>query len=272
MVEKRDLPNRFKTPNYPALPFDGKPPTVRSGDFGGVQAEDIPKYLDKNASDPRVAKRSLPKPPNYPCLPPDSIRPPTVRSGDLSCVHPRDVGNHVDEPIPSQPAESNDTAPSDVRPVEFCDVQPEDIREYIEKNGPYHIEIPNNSTNASEALATPTAQPDPFKGRGLIGVLREKYGIENTKREDNGGCFCGIPIFGPCRPYKKKQDLEKRHLDVLEEKDGIEHTKREDGDKCLIGFPIFGRCIPSSKHPQAPSIIESLIDRFGTKLAKREDR
>jgi len=272
------MPNRFKTPNYPTLPLDGTPPTVRSGDFGGVQAEDVHKYLDKNVSDPIVAKRSLPKPPNYPCLPPDSIRPPTVRSGDPSCVHPRDVGNHVDESVPSQSTESDAAAPSDVRPADFCGVQPEDIREYIEQNGPYHIEIPSNSTNASEAVATPTPQPESVEKSGLIAVLKEKYGIGDgighNKREDAGSCLFGIPIFGPCRPYKK-HSLQKRDLDVRKEKYGVEHTKREakkeEKKECLVGFPIFGRCIPTSKHPHAPTIIDNLVDRFGSKLTKRED-
>ncbi|KAH7184666.1 uncharacterized protein B0J16DRAFT_340302 [Fusarium flagelliforme] len=168
------MPNRFKTPNYPTLASDATaPPTVRPGDFGGVQAEDM------------VKKRDLPnrfKTPKYPTLPLDGT-PPTVRSGDFGGVQ-----------------------------------------------APYHIDIPSNSTTASEAVATPTPQPESFEQSGLIAVLKEKYGIGH----------------------------------------GIGHTKREDGSGCLLGFPIFGRCIPSSKHPQAPSLIEALRDWGGTKRTKRE--
>ena len=244
-VAQLSMPSRFKTPNYPTLPFDGTPPAVRSGDFGGVQAENIHKYLDKNASGPEVAKRDLPEPPSHPCLPPDSIQPPTVLSGD-----PSDTDNHVDEPIPIQSTAPDAAQPSDVRPADFGGVQPEDIRDHIEQNGPYHIEIPNNSTNASEAVAAPTPQPLSASDGGPIDVLKEKYGIGHvighTKREEKG-------VSAPKKKHADKSTKGKKHADkstkgkkhadksTKGKKHDSDPCKEKESERCL--YLLLGRCL-----------------------------
>ena len=231
-VVQLSMPNRFKTPNYPTLPLDGTPPTVHSGDFGGVRAEDIHKYLDKSASEPGVAKRSLPEPPSHPCLPPDSIRSPTVLSGD-----PSDTENHVDEPIPSQSTAPDAAQPSSVRPADFCGVQPKDIRDHIEQNGPYHIEIPNNSTNESEAVATPTPQPLSAKDGGPIDVLKDGFvGSKRVKREEKG-------VSAPKKKQADESTKGKKHADksTKGKKHDSDPCKEKESERCL--FFLFGRCL-----------------------------
>ncbi|KAM0370860.1 hypothetical protein HYE67_002132 [Fusarium culmorum] len=103
---KPGMPSRFKTPGYPPAPASDAiaPPTVTPGEYGGVQAKDKGKYLDRRTDAPGMPDRF--KTPGYPPAPEENaVAPPTVTPGEYGGVEAKDKAKYldpreVDEPAP----------------------------------------------------------------------------------------------------------------------------------------------------------------------------
>ncbi|CEI62412.1 hypothetical protein FVEN_g4954 [Fusarium venenatum] len=146
---KPRMPYRFKTPGYPPAPGPNAiaPPTVAQGEFGGVQAKDKSKYLDRSNAARDMSYRF--KTPGYPpALAPDAVAPPTVTPGEFGGVQPGVGGGCLDRkniardmpprfktpgfpPLPAPDA----VAPPTVAPGEFGGVQAKDNGKYPDPRG-----------------------------------------------------------------------------------------------------------------------------------------